>query len=269
MSRPAITVLLPVHNGARFLGKAIDSVLNQTLSDFELLIINDGSTDNSEQIIFSYSDKRIRYVKNETNIGLIGTLNKGIDLAGGMYIARMDADDVCVSQRLQAQKDFLDHHAGVAFIASTVTLINDQDETTGTWSLDQQTTTAAAIKNTMVYKNCIAHPTIMGRTREFRRFHYKVYQQNIEDYDLWLRVLNSGGSIEKLPMPLLLYRQHTASVTNSYLSKNFMLLHYRMKGKFLKGEINEGRISFFMLRVFFAMLLDGVTALFKKLKRLF
>jgi glycosyltransferase involved in cell wall biosynthesis len=91
-----VSVLMPVYNGEAFLREAIDSVLQQTYTHFELIIINDGSTDSSEGIILSYNDSRIRYVKNERNMQLIATLNKGFALAQGKYIARMDADDCSV-----------------------------------------------------------------------------------------------------------------------------------------------------------------------------
>lgn len=269
MSKPAITVLLPVHNGALFLRKAIDSVLSQSLADFELLIINDGSTDDSEKIIFSYTDHRLRYVKNDQNLGLIETLNKGIDFAKGEYMARMDADDICVTDRLKMQKEFLDQHRDVGFVATTITLINENAEPTGFWPLDQKTISSASIRKTMILKNCISHPSVMGRTLDFRKLRYKAYQKNIEDYDLWLRALNSGLKIAKLPLPLLLYRQHSGSITSTHLKKNFFWLHYAMKKKFLINERKEGRMSMFTIKVFFAMLADGVTALFKDFKRLF
>ena len=107
---PEITVLMPVYNGEKYLRPAIESILNQTFSDFEFLIINDGSTDNSESIILSYKDERIRYVKNENNLKLIKTLNKGIDLARGKYIARMDADDISLPTRLEREIEYMESH---------------------------------------------------------------------------------------------------------------------------------------------------------------
>lgn len=93
MASCSISVILPVCNGASFLKQAIDSILAQTFEDFELIIVNDGSTDASEEIVFSIEDNRIVYIKNEFNIGIVGSLNKAIEVAKGKYIARMDADD--------------------------------------------------------------------------------------------------------------------------------------------------------------------------------
>src|SRR5690349_23996482 len=215
MNDPAISVLLPVHNGAPFLRKSIDSVLSQSFPDFELIIINDGSTDESAQIILSYNDERIRYVENERNIGLIESLNKGIELAKGQYIARMDADDICVSDRLLMQKKFLDENTDISFVATTVTYIDENEEITGFWDLDRETISEDLIRETMIRKNYISHPTVMGKSTDFKKLRYKPYQKNIEDYDLWLRALNRGLRIAKLPTPLLLYRQHSHSVTST------------------------------------------------------
>ena len=103
--RPTVTVLMPAYNAEKFIRDSIDSVLSQTYSDFELLIINDGSTDKTEEIILSYKDHRIVYVKNEVNLKLIKTLNKGIDLAKGKFIARIDSDDVINPDRIEYTYD--------------------------------------------------------------------------------------------------------------------------------------------------------------------
>jgi glycosyltransferase involved in cell wall biosynthesis len=117
MINPRVTVLMPVYNGALYLREAIDSILNQTYTDFEFLIINDGSTDASEAIISSYSDTRIRLI-NQNNAGVSAALNNGIQLAKGAYIARMDADDRCMSTRLEEQMNFLDLHPEYVMIGS-------------------------------------------------------------------------------------------------------------------------------------------------------
>ena len=103
---PPVTVLLPVYNAAPYLREAVDSVLAQTFTDYELLIINDGSTDDTANILASYKDERITIVTQQ-NIGLIATLNKGLSIAKGKYVARFDADDVCYPDRLKLQYDFL------------------------------------------------------------------------------------------------------------------------------------------------------------------
>ena len=103
IKQPKITVLMPVYNAGKYLREAIDSILNQSFSDFEFLIINDGSTDNSKNIIESYNDQRIKFIENDKNSGVIFSLNRGLDLAKGGYIARMDADDISLRDRLKIQ----------------------------------------------------------------------------------------------------------------------------------------------------------------------
>jgi len=99
--QPLISVIMPVFNGEKYLSLAIESILEQTFTDFEFIIINDGSTDDSEKIILSYQDRRIRYIKNKENLNIGRTLNKGIDLAKGKYIARMDCDDISLPNRFE------------------------------------------------------------------------------------------------------------------------------------------------------------------------
>jgi glycosyltransferase involved in cell wall biosynthesis len=125
-TNPLVTVLMPVYNGEEFLHEAIESILKQTYLNFELLIINDGSTDSSENIILSYPDTRIRYIKNESNIKLIATLNNGFALAQGKYIVRMDADDYSVKERLQKQVAFMEANPEVTLAGSWFETIGDE-----------------------------------------------------------------------------------------------------------------------------------------------
>jgi len=115
MNKPKFSVVMPVHNGDRFLKEAIDSILNQTFTNFEFIIIDDGSTDKSAEIINSYTDQRIRYYKNKENLGISKSLNVGIGLAEADYIARMDSDDICYTDRLQKQYDFISAHPDGSF----------------------------------------------------------------------------------------------------------------------------------------------------------
>ena len=105
---PKVTVLMPVYNCEKYLRESIESILNQTFKDFEFLIINDGSSDKSAEIVESYNDNRINFVQNEKNIGLAASLNRGLDIAKGEYIARMDADDISLPERLEKQVRFME-----------------------------------------------------------------------------------------------------------------------------------------------------------------
>lgn len=266
---PEVSVILPVYNAAVYLKKAIDSILAQTFTDFELLIINDGSTDRSEEIIFSYNDQRIRYLKNEGNKGLIYSLNRAIDEAKGKYIARMDADDICFQERLAEQRTWLINHPSTAVVASFSNEIDEQGQDRGFFEPDRKTVTAAEIRQTMPVQNCITHPAVMGRAEIFRAYRYAATQRNIEDYDLWLRILADGGIIEKIPRPLLWYRVHQDSVTQTKLrKKNFFWKHFQAKRRFLAQRVKKGKLNSFDLRVATQMLLDLGKGAGKALKQM-
>jgi glycosyltransferase involved in cell wall biosynthesis len=261
---PQVTVILPVYNAEKYLKEAIDSILNQTYTDFELLLINDGSTDSSEKIILSYNDPRIIYIKNEGNKGLIFSLNKGIDLAKGDYIARMDADDISMPERLEKQLNYLEENKNVEVVASTVKYIDDAGKIAGNWKLDNQTTDVKTIRKWMPRENCIAHPSVMGKKELLSRFKYNPNQLNIEDYDLWMRLLNTGAIIAKIPEPLLYYRVHSSSVTQAAKNTALPTLRvYQCKMTYLKERLKEFNFSFFNAKVFFFSLVDGITALKK------
>jgi glycosyltransferase involved in cell wall biosynthesis len=267
MNVPAVSVILPAYNCEKFIGKAIQSVLQQTFTDFELIIINDGSTDNTESIINEFDDQRIVYLKNSNNQGLVYTLNKAITQANGKYIARMDADDICLHERLAKQKTFLDQNKDITVVASTIEFINEQEEKTGIWKLDRQTITSAQIRRAILKQNCIAHPTVMVRSEILKQLKYKEYQKNIEDYDLWLRMLNQGYKIAKLDEPLLLYRIHDASVTSIHLKKtNPFFKHFVMK---IKSLTRFSHISGFAFSVFGSAILDLIKGIIKAFKNMF
>lgn len=270
MNTPVISVILPAYNCEAFIHKAISSVLGQTYTDFELIIINDGSADKTESIIAFFTDTRIVYQKNPENKGLIYTLNRAIDLSRGRYIARMDADDICLPVRLEKQKNFLDQHEKIAAVASTVDFINELGEKTGVWELDRLTVTPEQIKRKMPRENCLAHPTLMIRSDILKKLKYNTYQKNIEDYDLWLRMLNRGYLIGKINEPLLLYRVHTASVTGVHLKeKNFFFKHMVMKWKLLWHETFSGHLSGYMVIIKLSAFADLVKGIGKYFKNLF
>ncbi|MDB5208034.1 MAG: glycosyltransferase [Flavisolibacter sp.] len=273
---PSVSVILPVYNAAPFLKEAIDSILVQTLTDFELLLINDGSTDGSESIIESYADERIRYIKNVKNCGLIFSLNKGIEMACGEWIARMDADDIALPQRLEKQVSFLSTNS-VDLLATTVKLIDKDGRPLADWKDDIANTTACQIKKFLPKNNCIAHPTVMGRAKLFKKYKYQpdltgeykyVHNQKYsEDYDLWLRLSADGVIIEKLTEPLLFYRVLTTSITR-YRKVNIFYRLANVKFRFFRQQLKNGQLSSFNCAVFLYACLDLVKAVGKEVKAL-
>lgn len=181
-----VTVLMSVYNGERYLRETIESILNQTFKDFEFLIINDGSTDSTREIISSYNDYRIRLINNEVNIGLTKSLNKGIGVAKGKYIARMDADDISLSARLQKQVEFLDEHFTVGLVGTSVVQIDEEGRTVVEIPL---LTESAKIQEELLFGNQFCHGSIMFRKECVERAgKYREEFKYAQDYDLYLRM---------------------------------------------------------------------------------
>jgi glycosyltransferase involved in cell wall biosynthesis len=207
MPSPKVTVLLPVYNGERYLHEAIESVLDQSFADFELLIVNDGSTDHSVEIIQSYSDPRIRLLHNEKNLGLIATLNKGLDLTRGEYIARMDCDDVSLPSRLEKQVNFMDSKPDVGVCGTWLELIGE-----GSGQIWASPGDFETIRCTMIFECPIYHPTVIIRQSILKghNLHYGNFP-HAEDYELWVR-LSGHVQIANLQEVLLLHRNHSEQI---------------------------------------------------------
>jgi glycosyltransferase involved in cell wall biosynthesis len=269
MSQPEISIILPAYNAEKYIAETISSLLSQTFENFELLILDDGSTDNTIAVIKNFNDSRIQLIENAQNLGLIRTLNKAAALCKGRYTARMDADDIALPNRLQLQKNYLDKNEKTAAIAGWIIFIDEAGTQTGIWELDRKTNTAPAIKKALLKENCVAHPTVMIRTEILQQYLYKENQQNIEDYDLWLRLTAAGLPLEKVQEPVLLYRVHNNSVTVSKLKKNnFFFLHFKCKLKFLLGAFKQSRINGFTVAVFFSMIKDLLMGFGKAIKKI-
>lgn len=209
--KPIVSVLMPVYNGEKFLKEAIESILYQTYTDFEFLIINDGSTDKSEEIILGFNDSRIRYIKNESNIKLIATLNKGIELSKGKYIIRMDADDISMPKRIEKQLEFMEIHPQIALCGSWFSSIGDR---TG---ISKYQMNNDEIKYKMLYQCHLSHPSIIIRRDVLENFNTKFDPQFIhaEDYDLFVRI-SEKYLMANIQEVLLKYRIHGNSVSNTY-----------------------------------------------------
>ncbi|HRD54219.1 MAG TPA: glycosyltransferase family 2 protein, partial [Flavobacteriales bacterium] len=185
-SGPAVSVIMPAFNAAPYIASAITDVLASTFTDFELLVIDDGSTDDTAGIIESFHEPRIRLIRNGCNIGLTASLNKGLDAAQGRYIARMDADDRMHPERFAKQIAAMEADPGLALIACCVEQINADGEVTGVWTTDRKCITEASIRAMMPRTNCIAHSTVIMRHDAIGKMRYDGPN---EDWDLWLRML--------------------------------------------------------------------------------
>lgn len=199
-----LTVLMPVYNAENYLRKAIDSVLCQKFEDFELLILNDGSTDGSVGIIKNYQDERIRLVHNEQNLGLIRTLNKGITLAQGKYIARHDADDTSHPKRFQKQLAFLENNPAYALLGTRARIWHGRIPSPFIYA---HQFSHENIKVELLFNSPFAHGSIMAKTSVLQKFLYDENYPVAEDYELWSRVA-SEYSVANLPEILYNYRFH-------------------------------------------------------------
>lgn len=250
---PLVTVLLPVHNAAPWLQQAVESILGQTLGDLELLAIDDGSTDNSLEILRSCTDPRLRVLSHTRNLGLVATLNEGLDLARGRFIARMDADDSMLPDRLALQLACLEEHADLAAVAGHVEFINADGEITGSWDTDRATPDEASVRAMLPRTNCLAHPTIMFRRSALGGLRYNPKQHGAEDWDLWLRMLSRGLRIGKLPRVVLHYRMHPGSImAGSKQNVPYEKRLLRARWRYLKAEWSHLRFSTFQLPVIHA-----------------
>lgn len=210
---PKVSVLMPVYNGEKYLKEAIDSILNQTFTDFEFLIIDDGSRDNSVEIINSYQDPRIKLVQNKTNLKLITTLNKGLALAKGEYIARMDCDDFSLPQRFEKQISYLDIHNDIGVLGTGFELM---DARGNSFTSIQFPTQSNVLKWSLFFYCPIAHPTVVMRRSIVNQVGgYNSEAVYCEDYDLWIRVAKTT-QIGNLPDVLVKIRKHDANVTNVF-----------------------------------------------------
>lgn len=228
-----ISVLLPVFNSEQYLKDTINSVLSQTFTDFELIIINDGSTDASESIIKSYSDERILLVNNEENLGLIKTLNKGLGICRGKYIVRMDSDDIMIETRLEDQFKFMEKHPEI--IASG-TALRRIGRLSGSYFPPK---TDKLIRETLFLGSPIPHPTAIIRREILCKYNieYDINYLHLEDYELWYK-LSSYGKLANLNKRLLLYRISETQISTKYNNKQ-----ERGKKEFRKQIYNEYLLS--------------------------
>jgi glycosyltransferase involved in cell wall biosynthesis len=203
---PKVTVLMPVYNGENYLREAMDSILNQNFTDFEFLIIDDGSTDGSVGVISSYMDPRIRLEQNGVNQGLIFTLNKGIDLAQGEYIARMDCDDISVPHRLSSQVALLDQNPDIGLCGTSMKFMNMDVWVRHPEPHDE-------IKCRLLFQCTLNHPTVMMRKSVLTGYglYYDWNALHAEDYELWVRMSNLTRMMN-IQDDMLWYRIHPEQI---------------------------------------------------------
>lgn len=209
VEQPRLSVLMCVYNGDQFIEEAVQSILVQTYSSFEFIIVNDGSTDRSAEILSSFGDPRMKIINNEVNRGLIRSLNIGLDAARGELIARMDADDISDPRRFEKQVAFFDNNSDVGVCGTWLKIIGEDDLYTFPVSHDE-------IKVALLEYNPIAHPSVMFRTKVLKLSgsYYDIQFPGAEDYELWTRAIFTTR-FANIGETLLLYRKHGNQVTQN------------------------------------------------------
>lgn len=237
-----ISVIMPVYNEQKYLRKAIDSVLNQTYADFELIIINDGSIDDTYNIILELqkNDCRIKLLNHEKNMGLIKSLNDGLEVAKGDIIARMDGDDICCGTRFQKQIDFLTRNSSVKLVGSYVDIIDSEDKVIGE---ELFFTNGKDILNFSTRMRIdIQHPTIMARREAFENFKYRDGYKHAEDYELFCRMAEQF-EMANIPEKLLMYRRHESSVSNQNRQQQRLMATRIAEEAALRRNINTNTVA--------------------------
>lgn len=239
---PLATVLMPVFNAEIYVGEAIESILKQTFKNFEFLIINDGSTDRTLKIIEGYKDARIRLVSNEVNLKLVKTLNRGIDLAKGKYIIRMDADDISSPDRIEKQINYMKNNPQVG-IAGTWTQNFGKNR-----KINKFPSTNVDIKTEMLFKCAFSHPSVIMRKDLINKYKLRYDPQYLhcEDYALWLRSMEffQMGNLEEI---LLKYRIGHENISKVYRKEQSRITKELYRENFKKLGIEDD----FILKVIF------------------
>ena len=230
---------MPVFNAERWLKQAVDSILEQTFTDFEFLIIDDGSTDNSLNILESYDDSRINLVINPENRGLINSLNHGLSLAKGEYIARMDADDISLPDRLSTQYGLMSEQLDTVVCSSNAEQIDHNQQPLGEMILPSND---PEIKTMLRFRCPLIHPASFFRKAAARQAGgYEPKDIDAEDFGLWLR-LSSLGKFTNIQKILLQYRIHENNVSSQPSSRqgnNAFRLSYNALNEAMDGQLDE------------------------------
>ena len=230
-NRPTISVVMSCYNASKYLRLAIDSILSQSYSDFEFIIWNDGSTDDTEDIIRSYTDSRIRYFYH-SNTGLGQALCLACREARGKYIARMAADDISLPHRLATELSFLESHADYALVSSAVNYIDDEGAYLGrsfpyTWD--------SIIKSVIFTNTFIVHPAVMFRRESYLACEGYMNVYGAEDRVLWGR-MRTYGKYANLSVPLLNYRLLSGSLSHDTIDPSYLTILRCLRAKMAKDE---------------------------------
>lgn len=242
MSAPEVSVIMSVYNGEKYLSQSIESILRQTFKDFEFIIVDDASTDNSHMIMQEYAraDNRVKVIRNPSNLGLAQSLNMGLNNSIGTFIARMDADDIAVENRLEMQLRYLKENPGIVLTGSSMYLIDLRNNIVSRFNAISD---PEILRKILYYQNLTSHPTWMFRREILKDI--KGYRDlpAAQDYDFLMRLCFLNYKTSNIETPLLYYRIHDKSI--SY-EKNLIQtkISYYLRKCYKKGLIlDDGLIK--------------------------
>jgi glycosyltransferase involved in cell wall biosynthesis len=212
-STPKVSVFMPVYNAGPYLIDAMNSILEQDFTDFEFVIVNDGSTDSSVDTIKTYTDPRIRLVENEKNVGLIASLNIGLEICQGQYIVRMDQDDISLPGRIRKQVEFLDANPSVGLLGSWFEDFGEHIES----RFVHYDTEDEQIRLRLLYQTHISHPTAVMRSSVIKQHQIRFDPEFVhgEDYNCWVN-FSRHCKLANIPEVLVRKRDHPSNITNKY-----------------------------------------------------
>ena len=235
--KPDISVIMSVYNGETYLAEAIESIIKQTFKNWELIIINDCSTDSTSEILSSFAsnDERIKVFTNEVNLKLPSSLNKAISLCKGKYIARMDADDICLADRLEKQYKFMEENQDVALSSCRFMTVKNGVYSSGGAGGRCDNKSLQAL---LLMANPILHPGVIGKAEVMKEFGYDTSLTCTEDLELWTRMVSNNQKIVILPECLLIYRLHDKQITSTTLERQHTEV-LKIQNKYYASLIKE------------------------------
>lgn len=244
---PKVSVLMPIYNRQDFLNESLDSILTQTYENFELILVNDGSTDQTEEIILSKNDKRIRYLKNSKNLGIVKSLNKGLYFSTGEFVARMDSDDVSLSHRIETQINYLVENSNTDILGAALQIGVERANSNANSNIDGSFPVVGNEYHKInLLRFCtLAHPTVVFKRESFLKnnLYYDRNSQYAEDYKLWADASINNLIIEDLTEELVIYGIHDKQLSNTHCNEQ-KLKTWRIQlslANFYFGNLISGR----------------------------
>lgn len=254
---PEISVIMSVYNGADYLAEAMESICRQTFADWELIVINDCSTDGTADILRKYAeaDSRIRVYTNEVNLKLPSSLNKALSLARGKYTARMDADDICLPDRLEKQYAFMEANPQVMLSSCRFFTLYGGDVQSGGCGGKCD---AQSLKALLLLTNPLLHPGVIARSEAIRKLGYDVSLTCTEDLELWTRFSREQLKMEILDEYLMLYRIHDKQITSTTLDRQHkeVLKIQKVYIKEMLAEMTDAQADFYINGIYFREQMD-------------